>query len=154
MNIFLNVQKLAGSKQTDAPPSARSNSSSFSEDTKQNKEKHNSSNNKGRRDRSLTPPPTKKRRSPTRSPLTSESSSRHPIEQADNTPDTKAEEENNKSLNNINKDKEKKQEWDMFADQDVDSNFDVSRWLVNFVQILTISIILKYKTFYKYRTSS
>lgn len=26
--------------------------------------------------------------------------------------------------------KEKRTEWDMFADQDVDSNFDVSCWLV------------------------
>lgn len=30
--------------------------------------------------------------------------------------------------------KEKRNEWDMFADQDVDSNFDVSRRLVNVEQ--------------------
>jgi len=28
--------------------------------------------------------------------------------------------------------KEKRNEWDMFADQDVDSNFDVSHRIVNF----------------------
>lgn len=73
---------------------------------------------------SKSPPTKKERRSRTRSPPTSESSHHRS--------DAKIDQENNAKA--ANKEKEKRPEWDMFADQDVDSNFDVSRWIVNFIQ--------------------
>ncbi|XP_065371849.1 serine/threonine-protein kinase PRP4 homolog [Calliphora vicina] len=125
------LKKLAGSKQTDAPrpppPPAHSISSSSSATNSHNDSdsKRKNSYNSDKKERSATPPPTKQRRSRTRSPLTSESSSRHPTEQNDATPDDKGDQDNNnKTANNTNKEKEKRPEWDMFADQDVDSNFD------------------------------
>lgn len=133
---MLYFQKLSSSKSSDvAPPSVPHSSSSSSTisapNTAEKIKRKDSYTNK--KERSLTPPPVKQRRSRTRSPVTSESS-RNPTEQTDVTPDAKLELDS--KTNATNKDKEKRPEWDMFADQDVDSNFDVSRWLVNFIQIL------------------
>ncbi|KAM7362549.1 pre-mRNA processing factor 4 kinase isoform 1-T1 [Cochliomyia hominivorax] len=118
------LKKLASSKQTDAPaaPGQSTSSSSSVTNSQHDSDKRKNSYNSDKRDRSNTSPPNKQRRSRTRSPLTSESS-RHPTEHNDGSSEDKGENNNNKT-NNTNKDKEKRPEWDMFADQDVDSNFD------------------------------
>ncbi|XP_073816230.1 pre-mRNA processing factor 4 kinase [Musca autumnalis] len=77
-----------------------------------------------------SPVERKRLRSRSRSPVTSESS-RQPTENAENTPD---QQENIKNTNNntttTSTTKEKRAEWDMFADQDVDSNFDSPNTIV------------------------
>ncbi|KAI8130981.1 Serine/threonine-protein kinase PRP4 like protein [Lucilia cuprina] len=118
------LKKLAGSKQIDAPKPAATPAQSTSSSSSATNSNNGSDKRKNSFSPDKKPSPIKQRRSRTRSPLTSESSSRHPTEQNDVTPpDSKDDQDNNnKSINN--KEKEKRPEWDMFADQDVDSNFD------------------------------
>lgn len=95
-----------------------------------NQNEHNLPVNTEKRDKSPQSPFERKRyRSRSRSPVTSESS-RQPIEKAETTPDVGNIQQDNIKNPNSATTKEKRPEWDMFADQDVDSNFDVSCWLV------------------------
>uniref|UniRef100_T1PK18 Serine/threonine-protein kinase PRP4 homolog n=1 Tax=Musca domestica TaxID=7370 RepID=T1PK18_MUSDO len=95
-----------------------------------NLNEHNLPVNTEKRDKSPQSPFERKRyRSRSRSPVTSESS-RQPIEKAETTPDVGNIQQDNIKNPNSATTKEKRPEWDMFADQDVDSNFDSPNTIV------------------------